>query len=365
MFLNIMMDYPYNKPSTRSLNNREVFQTVLHNPMGKIIPISKLSGLVLFLAILVGITTIPVSGFHQQTGVDFTAYDLIAEVNNVRLKAGLPSVEPDATLMSIAQQQSDYQANTHTSSHGDSSGGNVVDRVKASGYGSGLKIMAGENVAGFTHGATNMLPVVIYEIWSDPGHWGTMTNPKYQHAGAGIATDEITVYITLNLAGVEPETNISVNPTPVQNNPVSLPNNPAPQVPGPATNTPAPDGSIIHFVREGESILYLAGLYQQDPYELIRMNNLDSNVLQIGQRLVMKKADFPTQSISSSIVITQDQNATFTPDPAIESTIIAQTATRNSEPDPVQKGVVIIALILGMLIAIGFMYIRPIRSGWQ
>ncbi len=238
------------------------------------------------------------SGFTTQVqGADFTAYDLIAGVNTIRQKQGLPPVNINATIMAVAQAHSEYQASMHQSSHAGASGEIVTSRVAASGYGNGQPIVAGENVASLSLGTKGMLPIILNEIWADPVHRGAMINPKYQDAGVGIASDDKMVYITLNLAGVTKDSSQTLNLTVNNATAETQPGNSSigtPVILPLVTSTPMSDGSVYHVVGYGQTLGTIARIYGMDIKDLVRINNIDANTIFAGQRLFIKKVDTPT-----------------------------------------------------------------------
>jgi LysM repeat protein len=302
---------------------------------------------------------------NQINGADFSAYDLINEVNKIRASNGLSVLQINTTLMNVAQSHSEYQASISQSSHAGPSGEIVTVRVAASGYGGGAKIVAGENVAGFSAGMTDMLPVVVYEIWADPVHRGAMINPKYQDIGVGIAMDGRTVYVTLNLAGVVSD-NKGTAATSVTNLTTSTglnsnaPSNPA--ILPLFTTTPLSDGTVYHVVGYGQTLSTIARIYQVDIQELINLNQIEPDRIYAGQKLLVipggKVAPTvtPTAIKPSDIPVTQ----TFTASPIV---LVLDTSTPTLAPIPVntkETGLFLIFAILGIILIASLMYfIRP------
>ncbi len=80
--------------------------------------------------------------------------------------------------------------------------------------------------------------------------------------------------------------------------PTSPPAQPTP-VPAQSTRaTPDPTGRIVHTVQVGDSISYLAWLYGVTIDDIKRLNNLNSNVIVLGTRLVIKEGSAPTATLS-------------------------------------------------------------------
>jgi LysM repeat protein len=77
-----------------------------------------------------------------------------------------------------------------------------------------------------------------------------------------------------------------VTPTPDFGEPPSSPT-PTPPVVNPAP-TPQPDASTVHTVRAGETLFAISRKYQLTVDQLKSLNNLTSNIINVGQRLRVK-----------------------------------------------------------------------------
>lgn len=281
---------------------------------------------------------IPIFGFtSQSTGPDFSAYDVINAVNNLRISQGLNPLQINATLMSVAQAHTDYQAITRRSSHADSSGGIVNDRVAASGYGAGNKFVAGENVANLDLGVTDAVPVIINEIWADAGHRGAMLNPKYQDIGVGVASDGKMAYLTLNLAGIVSSGSRTIQATSAVSTTLQ-PTAGGAGIPGIlplVTSTPLTDGSVYHIVGYGQTLGTIARIYQVDVKDLVRLNNIDPDKIYAGQKLWIKKVNItsPSPSPSSAPAILSNLEVTST-GTLVPSEIPTSTTTPTPTPLP-------------------------------
>jgi LysM repeat protein len=304
-------------------------------------------------------------GFTSQiNGADFSAFDLINEVNNVRSSRGLQVLQINSILMNVAQSHSDYQASIHRSSHAGRSGEIVNDRVTAAGYGSGEKIVAGENVASLDTGVTNMLPIIVYEIWSDSGHLGAMINPKYQDIGVGIATDEKIVYVTLNLGGIfsgnlgqkttpaSIQGPLTLQPADASSNPLILPL---------FTSTPMENGTVHHTVGYGQTLSTISRIYQVDIKEIIRLNQIDPDRIYSGQILLIRTGIpiLPTGTPTATLLPPVPPTFTATPNPSGTPTEISKL---ESEPvDTRQIGVISIFILFAVMIVLILLSIQQKR----
>ena len=125
-----------------------------------------------------------------------TGADLMAAVQALRAKQGLPPRIVDAAITYAAQRHSEYQAAIGTYSHIGEGGTRAKDRAIAAGFGGGATIWMSENVA-MANNRTG-LDVVLYTYWGDFDHWNTMTNPQYIYGGAGAAEKDGVIYYTLD-----------------------------------------------------------------------------------------------------------------------------------------------------------------------
>lgn len=251
-----------------------------------------------------------------------TPYDLVNEVNVLRALHGLEPYQIDPQIMAYAQQHSEYQAATKTSTHLHSDGSLSLD------------VGLIENVAGGDYGVVTVA-IVVYEIWVDYGHRKTMTGYTTGSMGAGMAVsdDGTTIYYTLN---VRPG---AANPA------TAAP--PAGTLPAPVswqTSTPAEDGSIIHVVRYGETLWSIAIAYGVTIDDIRRLNGLaaDSTLIYVGQKLIIRPAFTltPTPAGVSPAVLTGTpplavENPVPTLAPSTGTTALPSTAGITLTPSPV------------------------------
>ena len=187
---------------------------------------------------------------------------LVEAVNALRALHGLQPYTVDPWLMAYAQEHSQYQASTKTSTHVHSDGTRPLDI--------GLE----ENVASGNVGVFTV-DVAVYQVWSDWGHRHILTGYADGQIGAGVAfSDDGFVYYTVNIRPGQ-----------------ELPETEAPFV-GLQTSTPNLDGSVIHVVGYGETLWHIALSYGVSVDEIRRLNGIagDSTVIQPGQRLIIRAA---------------------------------------------------------------------------
>jgi LysM repeat protein len=234
--------------------------------MARTLRIVILAGLLLML-----LSTLPGSVSAQT----FSAYDVIAAVNNLRAQYGLEPYQVDGGLMSYSQQHSEYQASIGTSTHTHSDG------TTPRSYG------VTENIAS---GSASILTMdfIMRQIWSDSLHMNTMIGYDSGYAGAGIAVSGGTVYVTLDVrpgksAGAPPSGSGSTGSAPAATQIALVPL---------TTATPNANGSIVHEVGYGQSLWSIAIAYGTKIDEIRNLNGLPAGSTDIyaGQRLVVRPA---------------------------------------------------------------------------
>ena len=245
-------------------------------------------------------------------------YDVIAAVNELRAGKGLAALEIDGSLMAAAQGQSDYLGSNYGTNfptwdqgHTGAGGTNARDRAVAAGY----PLAAGMNVVENWAGGNNSTPLsdVIYSYWADASHMSTMITADGVAVGAGVTEGDGYVYYILvvavrygsggtstggGVASTIPTTAVTAQVAPVQ------------------VATPNAEGKIIHVVKSLQALWSIAVAYDTTPDQIKAMNGLTSDVITVGQELVIQVAYTPTPS----------PTATLTPRPPTRTPIPQQTA---------------------------------------
>jgi uncharacterized protein YkwD len=230
------------------------------------------------------------------------AYELIDEVNRLRIDNGLPPYQVNDTLMGVAQGHSDYQASIGDVTHEGPGGSSPGDRAKAAGYGGGARIFISENIAG----GTSLSPQRAVELWQgDAPHLNTILSPNNQDAGAGVAVSGSFVYYTLNTAHISDDPGV----------PPATAGTPGPAVtivaPG-VTSTPNPDGSIIHVVQYGQTLIWIANVYGVTVAYLKGINGLTGDEIFVGDRLIIQVAHTATPTGQQTATVTRTPQPTKT-----------------------------------------------------
>ncbi len=298
----------------------------------------------LTLALLVAITAafqIQQSAFAQAG----SAYDLINEVNGLRASNGLPPLEIDPALMASAQGHSDYMSSIDSLTHSGLGGSRPRDRAVAAGYGAGAAVFIAENIAG----ANNLTAHdAVYTTWTDSLNLSTMTNSAYTHIGAGVAVSGPFVYYTLDVGYIsgKPGSEPTAAPTSPNQAPADT-SSPAPTE-APAyivqTAAPLPDGSIMHEVKQGQSLWSIAIAYGVNIDDLQKLNNLGSSeVVWPGDKLIIAPSFTPT--VSPTVTQTP-KPPTRTPRPTSTQRPATPTRTPTAEVTLTQQAVSPASLVL-------------------
>ncbi len=250
----------------------------------------RLSFLLLFLILLLALPAIrPVAAQSEPP----TPEEVLAEVNALRVAAGLDEYTDNRQLMDAAENQADYMALIEGYTHIGPGGSNVVDRALETGYGGTGQITCSESVA--MASIATSADYVVNTIWNTYADKLVIYNEDYQDAGVGVVEKDGSVYYVLNACLVEGEA------APVPTTMTGTPRAPTSTV---LAETPIPtraaeaDGSITHEVSAGESLWTISMAYGVDVNTLIGINDLDAKgpVIYPGQKIIIQPAF--TQTVS-------------------------------------------------------------------
>jgi LysM repeat protein len=273
----------------------------------------------LFCIILVSLFLSSVSPALAQ---DFSASDVIAAVNDLRAKGSLAPYQVDSGLMDYAQQHSEYQASINTSTHQHSDG--------TLPWSKGLI----ENVAA---GGAGFLTVndIISAIWADALHMKTMVGFSSGYIGVGIASNDTTTFVTLDLQPGSAAPAVDAPQSVLLAASTQTTSTPAPFVPI-ITNTPLSDGSIVHVVVSGETLWQIAISYGVKVNDIRSLNGLaaGSNSIYVGQKLKIRPAVTATPTLPVTPSATATHEPSRTPRPPTPTHAPTSTATRSPSPTP-------------------------------
>ncbi len=275
-----------------------------------------------------------------------SAAEVIAGVNALRAGRGLAAFQTDPILMSVCQAQSDYMASIGTYSDTDAQGRGTLARVLAAGYPASR---ASENV----YEGDNATAADAINFWTgDAMHRIALFDPDLRDIGAAVTTSGSTNFycqiaaLSGNApAGGDGSSASASNPSLAQNPPVHYI----------SVATPNSDGSIVHVVQSGDTLLAIAQAYGVPVTSIELLNTMTgASTIFPGDRLTIRPAETPsTIPTSASQHTSQIQTAM----PAIGSTPTALQPTPTPLPSPGipagKAGITVAAIAVIALICAG------------
>lgn len=241
------------------------------------------------------LTTAKVSASNSTS----TQNELANAVNALRIAHGLVPYSINSTLMSIAQSHSDYQASIGIMTHYGTGGSRPFQRALAAGYPVAGDLSLGgyfsENIA-----AGNFSIPDVISLWQgDAPHLNTMLSTTLMDIGAGISVSGNTIYYTIDVGLSTSSSSTDQNGATPRNYPTY------PPFVSIRTVTPGGDGSITHVVQAGETLWTIASVYHLSVEDLMNLNHLSSDIIYVGQKILIKLASSPTGIILTATIPTE------------------------------------------------------------
>ena len=288
-----------------------------------------------------------------------TGYDLVGAVNALRASNGLAAYSVNSILMTIAQNQASYLAST----------GGVYGHI---GPGGTLPYQRALNAGYSVENAYSNPPGLFSENWDanssvqgainvwegDDAHRIVLYSTDLFDIGGGVASTKGLNYYVIDTgsSGNSGSSSISTSSTSVTTNGTAV--SQSQLIPMAIVSTPNQVGEVYHIVQQGQALWQIAIAYKVKINDIKTLNNLSSNVIYPGQKLLIMHADTLTP-VPPTSVPTLDLS-TFTPLPTLEAATetVTSTATATSTP-PAQSrsgvdvvgGIVFVALIAAGLVA--------------
>jgi LysM repeat protein len=206
----------------------------------------------------------------------------------------LPAYNPNSILMQVAQAHADYMAATSNTTHYSADGSRPFQRALAAGYPVAGDLSRGGWFSENIQAGSGLSPSGAVTAWQgDAPHLNTMLSPNLFDVGAGVSKNGNVIYYVLD-AGASGAS----SGNPVFTGTVAAPGTPlVSQFIVPVTlNTPEADGFIYHEVQYGQTLWSIAIAYETKIDEIKILNNLTTNDIQPGQRLLVKKGPPPVVS---------------------------------------------------------------------
>ena len=292
------------------------------------------------------------------------AYTLIAEVNALRAVNGLAPYTINATLMSVAQAHSDYQASIGTVTHYSADGSRPFQRALAAGYPVGGTLSLGGFYSENIQAGTNLSPQEAVQIWQeDAPHLNTMLSSHLTEVGAGVTDVGGYLYYTLDAAqpsgGIVP--NYTPDPNETPNGSGALPT--LDWIMPVITSTPDEGGKVIHEVQVGQSLWGIADIYGTTVQEIRALNNMSvDDLVYPGELLYIRSVETQipvTPSLAATEIVSPTPvYLTETRVPTREPTLILTETPAEMKTEKIASGgslwivfaIIFIALILAGLV---------------
>jgi len=273
---------------------------------------------------------------------NFTALELIVEVNELRSAEKLPPYETNSVLMTVAQTQADYIASTGVLTHFNAGGVPPFQRAIKAGYSVAGDLSQGgfflENIGS---GAGLTASEVLAAWQEDPNDLKTLLSTDMTDVGAGMSVVNGVTYYVLN-AGASTGDSATPSATPVSGTQSAM-----------IVSTPLEDGVVYHVAQVNEALWSIARNYNTTVEELKLLNGLATDEIFEGQKLLIRK---PAVATSTPTIAA---TATFGIPTSTATHPITPTATSTATPLPVPPtsresgGAIVGIIILTALIAAG------------
>jgi uncharacterized protein YkwD len=260
-------------------------------------------------------------------------FELINAVNALRATYGLAPYTISPILMAVAQSHADYMAATGTVSHTGLGGSSVTERLLAAGYPLGGDLpLGGFRSENITSGSETKSAQDAVNGWTgDAPHLTTMISPALTEIGAGVSVNNGRVYFVIDCA--LPTTDGLPQPaagTVVANVPTAAPGGGV--IIPVAISTPNANGDVIHEVKAGQSLWQIAISYETKIEEIKQLNNLYTNDIYAGAKLLIRKGQFtptstPVETVTAAIAESATPVRTITVAAAVSTVTLAITET--------------------------------------
>jgi uncharacterized protein YkwD len=275
-----------------------------------------------------------------------TAGQVITGVNALRAAHGLNPYQTNSVLMRVCQAQSDYMASIGTYSDTDAQGRGTMQRTIAAGY---PATRASENVY---EGANATAQQAINFWMGDALHRIALLDPGLADVGAGVTVVGNTYYYCqiAALSGSGPAApGIAAPPAAVE----------APIV----VSTPNQDGSIVHVIQPGDTLLAIAQAYGIPLITLEQLNRVtNTTTIYPGGKLTIRPAFTPTVT---TLALTSTHTPTTTQVPSkvpASDTPPGPTPRPNPGMSASKAGGIFIMIVLIALVSAGAITARGSKN---
>jgi LysM repeat protein len=273
---------------------------------------------------------------------NFTALELIAEVNELRVAENLPPYQSNSILMSISQTHADFIAGVGLVTHFDAAGVPPFRRAIAAGYSvAGDLSQGGFFRESIGSGAGLTVSEVIATWQEDVNDSKTLLSTTLTDVGAGMAVVDGVTYYVLN-AGTSTGSSATPSPTSLSGTASAM-----------LVSTPLEDGTVYHMAQANEALWSIARNYNTTVEELKLLNALTTDEIFEGQKILIRRPVVAT--ITSTVAAT----ATFGIPTSTATQPITPTVTSTATPLPVPPtsresgGIVVAGIVFAALVVAG------------
>jgi uncharacterized protein YkwD len=294
-----------------------------------------------------------------------TPADIINAVNNLRLSHGLPALSVHPVLSQIAQEQANALAASEGSvGHERPCGLTLGQQLLQMGYPlSGALSLDGYRSENWVAASTTADAI---SFWlSDDLHTNTMLSEFRSDIGAAVAVSD-QIYVVLETALRTASGNMQYEASGIL---TSIPMTHTacigeatqyaeysnlPQYSIPVIKTTAlPNGDVIHEVKYGQTLWSIAIQYGTTMEKIRRLNNLNTDTLQPGQKLIVMNAatqPAPGDAAPATAPAAVDYAFIVTPVVRVSPTATVVTPTTSSGDFVNQNGTVLVILVFSFVV---------------
>lgn len=319
--------------------------------MGIIFPMKRILPILLSLLFLT-LSLLPSIGADAQPrpfSANPAAADLIEAVNALRESNGLDPYRKNPILTEIAQRHADYVASTGVLTHFDAAAKRPYQRALDAGYEVAGNLSTGGYFAEAIYSGRDASFEEVVSAWQEnSSDANAILFPGYQDVGVGIAAADGITYYILN-AGSE---NVPVTGTPSQAVATGTMGTGTALVG--VVNTPQANGEIFHIVQKDEALWSIALAYDTTIEELKRLNNLASDAIFEGQRLLIRRAATETPTATAApVTATLGIPTSTSTQPAPPTETPTQTPVPAAPVSAQRSGAAVGVIVLTALLAAG------------
>ncbi len=258
--------------------------------------------------------------------------EVVTLINSYRQQNGLAPLEYNSLLASLAQQQSEYQAQIGTITHTGPGGTTPQQRAASAGYGA---VYFSEII----YGGSSATPGSALSWWQNSSlHNSIMLSTTYTQIGAGVATDGTMTYFTAELAhptGAPAAPTATIDPSAPTPEPGAATSTtvPVPVIIPVSKSTPNPDGTVHHIVQQGQTLWTIAAIYGTTTDKIIELNGMESSYIFPGDDLIISLTSEQPASTPGAASL-----ATTLPSGPTPTVDLSTTQESPLQPSPAQQG---------------------------